>query len=835
MNGAADTLLHRHLLVFASAGMLAGALLGGRSGVSPLFFGMGAVCCGIAVAVCWQSRFVGLLLLADLLLASSFAAALTLQQLTDPLQMGTEKTVHTVYDVVKETGNHPQSHTFQVRLRNVGDRPVPPYRISLTVTGKARDLTAVGDRIEATVRFNLPQSARNPGDRAARDRLYAQGVAYTGYQGAPGRLVDHRFTPQVPIVALRLAVQRYAEQHWPGETGAFLVGLLFGGSEGLDAQTQADFYATGVSHVLAVSGAQVSILIGLGWLLLRPLGQHRWWSVAILGSSLALYVAMTGGQPSVVRAATMAMILIVEQGIGRRPDSLNVLAVTLIAMLVVHPLQVLDAGFLLSYLATLGLILLAPRMADALRGWPHWMADVVAVTVTAQVAVLPFAWVNFHQWSWAELPANLLLVPLVEAATPLALLALMTAGLPPLSFGLASVAGILSHLFLRGIEMLSRWTHPMTVAAGWAWAGAYVFVMAVLFGAFGGPPAMRKRIGIAGLVLLLLLPLFPWHSSRLTVVFLDVGQGDAALLILPGGAAWLIDGGGTVGASAAFYDIGASTVVPALRALGVQRLAGIVATHNDADHIGGLPAVMRSFPVAMLVSGNQSADSQAYRELYEVAHAYHIPYRRVSAGDHWRPAPNTEVDVFTPFFPPMHGTAHDENNNGVTFRLRFGAISFFFAADIAEEAEAKLVEEGVPQTTVLKVAHHGSASSSSEAFLQRMAPQAAVISVGAHNRYGHPTQAALQRLAATGAHIYRTDQEGAIRFETDGQRAWVTTQRSPATAHQTIGTSARREPFRSLTLIAPSGVLFTGDGRVDSACAIMAAGGYRWTRKKWNG
>jgi competence protein ComEC len=263
------------------------------------------------------------------------------------------------------------------------------------------------------------------------------------------------------------------------------------------------------------------------------------------------------------------------------------------------------------------------------------------------------------------------------------------------------------------------------------------------------------------------------------VTFLDVGQGDSALIQTPGGRAILVDAGGRYeDGTAAPSDIGERVVVPALRRAGVRRLDVVVLTHPHEDHAGGLPAVFRALPVGLWLDSGQAHAAPGYTEALRLARTKRIPFHVTTAGERVEVEPGVALEVLAPTPPLFSGTRDDLNNNSIVFRLVYGRARFLFCGDAAWEAEERLLRSGADlRADVLKAGHHGSATSSGAPFLAAVAPRFAVISCGRHNRYGHPADATVARLQAAGAAVYRTDEDGGIVMTTRGDDIRVQTSR----------------------------------------------------------
>ena len=269
-------------------------------------------------------------------------------------------------------------------------------------------------------------------------------------------------------------------------------------------------------------------------------------------------------------------------------------------------------------------------------------------------------------------------------------------------------------------------------------------------------------------------------APSLRIDFIDVGQGDAALITSPTGKTVLVDGGPRKSARALTAFLSAHLHGP---------IDMVLLSHRHEDHVGGLPAAIRQFGARMFMDAVEPHDSVAYATLMRTLDAQNIPVRQATRGRAIDLGGGARLVLLGPPEPVIHGSRSDVNANSVVVRLTFGTFSALFTGDAEAPTEAWLLASGAPlQASVLKVAHHGSQYSSGTAFVRSVAPRIAVVSVGRTNEYGHPSDETLQRLAADGASVYRTDRDGDVTIETDG---------SAIQLHARQGRRERRESFRT--------------------------------------
>ena len=611
--------------------------------------------------------------------------------------------------------------------------------VQLTAYGPLPPLVA-GQRISVQARLDRPVGFRNPGTFDYAERLRRHGITVAGTVRAERITSLDAREPAWPVRVRRHAIGAIAER-LPAVSAALLAGLLLGERTSLPPDVDAAFRGAGVYHVLAVSGFNVALVASTVWALIALARAPR--RVAALAALVVVmgFAAVVGPQPSVLRATLMAVLVLVALVLERDAAVVNSLALAALAILALRPAELHDPGFQLSFAATAGIVL-----APLPRSRP---AAALAVSTAAQLAVLPIGLAHFNQLTIVGVLANLAVVPLAGVATVLGLCAI-AAGLVSTTLGgwlLSAAWPVL--LLLRGVVAVAAAIPGAVIhlpAPGLAAITAYVAALALGLAAWrlrGSRRRLARRLaGLAaafllGSALATLWPALRPADGRLRVTVLDVGQGDAIVVEGPDGRTLLVD----AGAGGPYrLDAGERVVAPFLWNRGVLRLHAAVVTHADIDHAGGMRAVRARFAV---------------RETWDG-----------SAGP---------LALGGAVVTPLATAGGGRNDAARVLRIDFGLVSILLASDVEHAGEQALLDSGAPLgSTVLKVAHHGSRTSSTPALLAAVRPSVALVSVGARNRYGHPDAGVLARLAAAGADIYRTDQHGALLLDTDGRTLTIT-------------------------------------------------------------
>jgi len=645
-------------------------------------------------------------------------------------------------------------------------------RVLVTIYGEAPPM-GEGQRIAASLRLHPAVGYRNPGGFDYPAQLRREGIALVG-SGRGDRIRPLTAdVPPWPARVKRWAVERLNAE-LPEASAALLAGLLMGERAALPRETDDAFRRAGAYHVLAVSGFNVALLAASVFAVLTFAGVSRTITAAGAAAALIGFALVVGAQSSVIRATVMGLILLAGIMLERESQLPNALALSGLALLAWRPADLWDPGFQLSFAATAGIVYLGTPARTALEWlrWPRALAAAVGVSAAAQGAVLPVMAAHFNQLSLIGPVANLVVVPLAGAATTVGLFALAGAALSDLlgSPGLnlawalavllrltvwlaAAVPGALVHIPAPG---------PLAIAA-WLLGAALAATIAARWGRAVALLLLAAGAGIA------LWPLVAPDYGRLRVTFLDVGQGDAILVEVPNGPRLLIDGGPGGGGR---FDVGERVVAPFLWNHGIGHLDVVAATHADADHSGGLAAVLRGLRVGEIWEngrwGGGHEDTVAALGRSGAARRVLAAGQRIRLGE-------AAVAVLSPPVDDLAAPLTGENDHSLVLRLDWRGIALLLTGDLTTRGEAWLLAGRSPlAATVLKVGHHGSRGSTAAPFVEASQPRIAVVSVGARNPFRHPAPEVLSRLAIAGARLYRTDRDGAVIVETDGRTLWVT-------------------------------------------------------------
>lgn len=573
--------------------------------------------------------------------------------------------------------------------------------------------------------------------------------------------------------AARDYVRRTITVGLPSDEAGLMRGLVLGDRSGLSWKTLDEFQACGIVHILSVSGLHVGIIVvGVGWPL-RRLFRRRKWHVPVLVLCAWSYAALTGGDPPVVRASIMATVFLLGMLVERKSDGWNALALSALVTLLISPQALFEIGFQLSYAAMAGILWMSGplgisfdrvRFLRAIRAG-RFVGGLIVMTIAAQVVAWPFVAHYFHRVPVVGAVSNPPVVALVTLAVWGAMVGLLVGWWP----AAVELLNVLVSWLLRGVFWTTERTASWPGAAlwvrppGWIEIGLYTAVLWIGWSIYRRRGPLTATIAGA----LLLANLWVWSAyfhrrTGLELTFLDVGQGDAIVCSTPGGATMLIDGG----PANPWFDAGDWVVIPYLRSQGIERVDVAIATHADNDHIGGLASVLDRIEVGELWYNGRTDTSESFRRLMGTATRRGVPVRSVGAGDSAVGLKDVRMLVLSPPRDSVALVWWPDNDLSVVLRVEAYGRSALLTGDAGFVAESRLIDvrDGRLKADALKVAHHGSAYSTSDTLLALVRPRWSVVSVGASNSYGHPSPSLLERLDRRGVSVFRTDRLGTVRW-----------------------------------------------------------------------
>ena len=636
-----------------------------------------------------------------------------------------------------------------------------------------------GSTITFEGRLTIPGGARNPGG-FDHDLYLAQkgaGASVFAYPDdiSAGERTGGNFFVRLGLL-IRKRIVHVIERSLPRQQAGLMNGMLIGYRGGLTDGVKEAFSDAGLLHIMAVSGANVAFLAAPLSFLLRLLRIRKRAANLVIIAFLNLFACVAGFEPSVLRAVSMACVILLAAVIYREPDVYATIAVSCIIMLLISPYMLFNIGFQLSYAATLGIVMLYGNISRAIRCRliPKQAADVIAATLAAQIGVFPISLIHFNKVSVISLLPNLLAAPLLGIIT---VLGAIMAVLGQFSITLSVLVGYVTNILLSAVLYITKWSASIPWAtvrmATPPLAAVIAYYPAVWFMLWYAPlKNIRLKLKHVSAILLLFAAICLVYAVRpacLEVVFLDVGQGDSAFIRTVSGRTVLIDGGGNSNPDLD-SGVGELTVVPFLLDSGAAYLDVVIATHAHSDHTQGLEDVMEMLTVRRLIIPSLD-DETCFDGLLELAEKKGIPVTRCASGMVINLDRQTDMFVLN---PEEYCRADEDslNNTSLVLRLCYRNTSVLFMADAENEVEEKLINSAFARcldSDVIKVGHHGSATSTGKAFLEAVDPVAAVISTGKNN-FGHPSEKVLRLLESKGIRYFRTDECGAVLLKSDGER-----------------------------------------------------------------
>ena len=579
------------------------------------------------------------------------------------------------------------------------------------------------------------------------------------------------------------------------------MGILVGYKDEISENIQENFKESNISHILAVSGLHVSyIVLAITKSLEKIQGKRNSKFVTIF--FIIIYMFLTNFSPSVVRACVMGIIAIASKLTYNKNDIYTNIAISLLCILIYNPYLITSVGVLLSYGGTIGIILFQKSISlvlgriksqseiykynSKIRKVIDYIQDTLVVSFSAQIVIEPIIAKMYNTLSFSFFITNFLVSPIIGPIIILGFLFIISNYLCP-KFISIIIKFIIENLLRVLIEISKIGKilpfNKIYVATPDVWQIFTYYIVIYIINIIykvsikRSTTAFQKRlinwknlikhlikkhfrkvleIILCIVILVITIKIIP---NSLKIYFIDVGQGDSTLIVTPHGKTILIDGGGSEN-----YDVGKNILLPYLLDRKITKIDYVIISHFDTDHVGGILTVLEELRVEKVIIGKQCETSENYQRFLEIINKRQIFVKRVEKGDKINIEKNVQISVL---FPDTNLISENSlNNNSLVFKFVHKDFSVLFTGDIEQIAEERLVKiyskSDLLRATILKIAHHGSKTSSIQEFLELVQPKIALIGVGENNLYGHPNEEIIERLKDIGAKIYRTDEDGEI-------------------------------------------------------------------------
>lgn len=668
--------------------------------------------------------------------------------------------------VVKEDLSSLQGNKILLRPYFINQKPIKYGYIQLDKNYLPFHLNN-GELIEIKLSIYQPAKEMNPGgfsnyNYLKRKGIYSQGY-YEGelqYRGQINNFIIDR------IITLKYHLIDLVDQTAEKPYNELLKALLLGERDGLSGEWKENFTLAGVNHLLAISGLHVGFIMAIFIFILNILNLPNILRNILLSMLIILYIILSGFRPSVFRAGLLSVFLLWARFFQRKGDTLNILGLTVLLNTLINPYQLFDIGFQLSYFILI-MILFWYQI------FKNKCGSVFSLSIAAFLASSPLCAYYFNSITPVSLITNIWAIPLAGLVVSIALIGLIIGLIHPV-FSL-----LIFKLLVYPIKLLVYGINLMLIIPfGYQEVATpsffrllfFIFLLIVL------PFLLKKRVFqvnelkrkkrlnylvIISFIVFLIISFIPYFNRQFEVTFISVGQGDCALLRSPDDKYILVDGGGYLGLDS---TQGKYTVLPYLQYKGIKELEIIFITHFDADHAMGILDILGNREVKLLVFPIDFERNEIAEMIIEKANRFNIPIILSQLGDYYRLG-----DLFLKVLnPDPEYRKISRNENSLVIKAEYHNFSVLLTGDLEEEGERRLLNKDILlNSTILKLGHHGSNSSSSDLFLKAVSPQNGIISVG-RNNYGHPADEVIERSQKYGIGLWRTDEQGAIKVKSDG-------------------------------------------------------------------
>lgn len=618
-----------------------------------------------------------------------------------------------------------------------------------------------GETIQITGVLEKPEGARNEGGFNYKNYLYSQNIFSIITASSEKNVYKIEEAKFDLIHSIQRSIYNVFSKLLPRNHMSILIGMIIGDTSETSEEVENDFKISGISHLLAVSGSNVAyIILAIKFLLNKFTSRSVSNILTIL--FIVLFVLISGGSASVVRAAMMAIIAIVSELVSRKSNTLASIATSALVILIYNPFVIYDIGFVLSFCGTIGIVLLNSKISSYLNSKIKskilkMFIDTFSVTMSAQIILLPIMWRAFNTISIISLLSNLIVVPLTGVITILGI-AIYFVGLiyMPVARILSYSIYVLIEFVINVASFCAKISFSQIILPTPSWLFIIIYYM-VIYKIFVDSERNKSACIMISMLIVaqIIIGILPNLCTHINMI--DVGQGDCIYMETINKKRILIDGGGSENSD---YDVGENVLVPYVLDKGTKTIDCIILTHAHEDHIEGLISVVEKLKVNQIIVGPQPTNEFLYEKLLIVAAENNVPIKTASKGDKFY-IDNVEFEVMHP--ENNIKFKDDLNNNSLVIKIKVDEITLLITGDIEKQAEMLIINENI-SANILKVAHHGSNTSTSEEFINKVSPQVALIGVGENNNFGHPAENVIERLNKIACNIFRTDNHGEVKL-----------------------------------------------------------------------
>lgn len=706
--------------------------------------------------------------------------------------------------IVSEKEDKQYSYLYKIKVLNIENKKESKNTyLYLRINKKSDVLLEYGDIISFKGEFQEPSKKRNYGGFDYKNYLKTLKIygtvkceSYNVLEKNKGNILisfTNKISNSVKEKIYDLLDKREAN---------LLIGLLLGDDDNIDDDIEESFKISSLSHILAVSGMQVTYIITAMYIIFNNLLGKRKTKIVII-IILIFYTILTGFSPSIVRASIMGILIMGAGLFYRKNDIWNSIAISLLLMLIYNPFLITNVGLQLSYLGTIGIILLNKtflRIFNKIRFEKYILnrkiinivskiIEILTVTISASIAVFPIMLYNFNLFGTYFLITNLLASIIIG---PITIFGTVIVIISFVFLKIGKLLSIILEISLNTLVLVSNFSKlpfsKIYITTPKMSMIIFYYVLIIFFNyickIYNNRNLSLTQIRFRNLIALykykikeiynnkksrkkfisvLILIVFCFNiynffiiKRELKIYFVDVGQGDSTFIVTPKNETILIDGGGSLGTD---FDVGESTLLPYILDRGYKKIDLMFVSHFDQDHIGGLFKILEELKVEKVCISKQEEDSENYQKFLNIVKEKNIQVLVVKIGDKIVLDNNLYFNVLWPKDKQIE--ENKLNNNAIVMKLNYNNFSMLFTGDIEKKAEKEILEtyknSKILESDILKVAHHGSKTSTTDEFLSRVKPKIALIGVGKDNMFNHPSNTTIEKLENMGIKIYRTD------------------------------------------------------------------------------
>lgn len=693
-----------------------------------------------------------------------------------------------IYGVITSNGQNKEyktTHKVKVtKVQNIETNETIQTKFNILCNikkSKANNSLKYGDKVIILGEFEEPYAERNEGGFNYKSYLKTKQIIGTiNISQNDVNIIGEEFNL---IYKLKENIIQKIYNILPSNEATLCIGLLLGEKSEISEEIQQNFRNSSLSHMLAISGAHISyILLGITNFLVCIRFNKRWSNIVII-IFLIFFMILVGASPSVTRACIMCILNLTANLLFKKPDIYQNLAISSFIILLINPYSLLDIGFQLSFGGTIGIIIFSKKIFNKRNSTKNTflsriidsIRQIIIVSISANIIILPIMLYHFNTLSLTFLISNIIASPILGISLILGMIFIILIFSPIaqiISYFLKPILQIL--IIIADVCSKLPFSKILVVTPKiWQIAIYYLLILCLLY-----KPKVKlyiktyfhiskyKLLYKAIIIILIFIIFSPYifsiiPSNKLAIHFIDVGQGDSTLIITPSNKTILIDGGGSETGS---FNVGEKTLLPYILDKGILKINYIIFTHFDTDHCQGLFTILENIKVENVIIAKQGENSKNFQNFLNLLSKKNTNVIIVKAGDKIKVDKLCELNILFPTNKLINDNVL--NNNSIVAKLCYKNFSILLTGDIEKIAEQEMIEEykntNILKSTVLKVAHHGSKTSSTQEFLNLVTPKISLIGVGKNNTFEHPNTQTLERLTNLHSTIYRTDEDGEI-------------------------------------------------------------------------